>query len=62
MGQVAEQSLPSLVRTLLMWHEAQMANLNYLKMQNQQQIDLNPSNASSKTALKTKQHLIQAKM
>ena len=46
MGQVAEQSLPSLVRTLLMWHEAQMSNLNYLKMQNQHQTDLNQLNAS----------------
>ncbi|RNA38647.1 furry isoform X3, partial [Brachionus plicatilis] len=62
MAQVAEKSLPSLVRTLLMWHEAQISNLTYLKQQNQQQNDSNPLNSSSKAALKTKQHLMQAKM
>lgn len=59
MGQVAEKSLPSLIRTLLMWHEAQISNLNYLKQQNQQQTDSNVLNSTSKAALKTKQ---QAKM
>ncbi|CAF0877343.1 unnamed protein product [Brachionus calyciflorus] len=62
MSQVAEQSLPSLVRTLLMWHEAQISNLNFLKLQNQQLIEANGLNPSSKVALKTKQHLIQVKM
>lgn len=62
MSQVAEKSLPSLVRTLLLWHEAQISNLTYIKLQNQHITDTNSLNSSSKSALKTKQHLIQAKM
>lgn len=64
MGQVAEQCLPSLIRTLLIWHESQLANLNYLKIQNQQQTEYNAFSISapSKIALKAKQHLMQAKM
>lgn len=78
MGQVAEQSLPSLVRSLLIWHECQLANLAYLKQQNQiqqqqQQLELfnNPPTTgsfsssgsnASKITLKAKQHMLQAKM
>lgn len=38
MGQVAEHSLPSLVRALLVWHESQMHNLAYLRQNSQQQL------------------------
>ena len=63
MGSVAEQSLPSLTRTLLIWHELQLTNLNYLKQQ-QQHSDFNAFSltANSKIALKSKQLLNQAKM
>lgn len=64
MSQVAEHSLPSLIRTLLIWHESQLANLSYLKQLNQQQNDVTPSSSSapSKITLKVKQHLLHAKM
>jgi len=76
MGQVAEHSLPSLVRSLLIWHECQLANLAYMKqqqqIQQQQQFELlngpmagsssSSSNVSSKITLKAKQHLLQAKL
>jgi hypothetical protein len=39
MGQVAEHSLPSLTRTLLIWHEAQLANLAHMRHQQQLQFD-----------------------
>lgn len=68
MGQVAEHSLPSLIRALLIWHESQMKNLLYLKQlhlqqQSQQQAELSSlGNASAKITLKAKQHLLQAKL
>lgn len=78
MGQVGEQSLPSLVRSLLIWHECQLANLAYLKQQHliqqqQQQLELlgsapvagsssSSSSNASKITLKAKQHLLQAKL
>lgn len=69
MGQVAEHSLPSLIRALLIWHESQLKNLVYLKQlylqqQTQQQSELtgNLVNASTKITLKAKQHLLQAKL
>lgn len=72
MGHVAEQSLPSLLRSLLIWHESQIHNLNYLKQQQQHnllhqqqqqiQTDSNLNWSSSKVNVKAKQHLLQAKM
>jgi hypothetical protein len=67
MGNVAEHCLPSLARSLLIWHESQMANLAYLKQlsQQQQQQELNAAyalNASTKVTLKARQHLLQAKL
>ena len=66
MGNVAEQCLPSLTRTLLVWHESQLSNLNFLKQQ-QQQLQSDASSfstmANTKTNLKSKQQLLtQAKM
>jgi hypothetical protein len=65
MGQVAEQCLPSLVRTLLMWHESQLSNLNYIKklqeVTSANNIN-NPSTASTKISMKARQLLIQAKL
>jgi hypothetical protein len=49
MGQVAEHSLPSLTRTLLIWHESQLANLNYLKQQQQLQFEANLNTTASST-------------
>ena len=67
MGNVAEQCLPSLTRTLLVWHESQLSNLNFLKQQQQQQLQSDASSfstmANTKTNLKSKQQLLtQAKM
>lgn len=67
MGQLAEKCLPSLVRSLLIWYESQMSNLNYLKQQQQlvykQYIEAaQSSNASTKTILKVKQQLLQQKL
>ena len=66
MGNVAEQCLPSLTRTLLVWHESQLSNLNFLKQQ-QPQLQSDASSfstmANTKTNLKSKQQLLtQAKM
>ena len=70
MGQVAEHSLPSLTRTLLIWHESQLANLNYLKQQQQIQFEANLNTAATtgsnnKSNLASKfnnQRLMQAKL
>lgn len=65
MGNVAEQCLPSLTRTLLVWHESQISNLNFLKQQQQLQSDTSSFStmANTKTNLKSKQQLLtQAKM
>jgi hypothetical protein len=68
MGAVAEQCLPSLLRTLLIWFESQLNNLNYLKQQQQiiqkQQADAaQTANTNSKVNLKVKQQqLLQAKL
>jgi hypothetical protein len=65
MGNVAEQCLPSLLRSLLIWHEAQFSNLNYLKQHlnqvHKQQADAIQA-SNSKLTLKLKQQLIQAKL
>jgi len=63
MGSVAEQCLPSLTRSLLIWHESQMSNLNYLKQQAQHaEFSAFSLTATSKITLKTKQLANQAKL
>ena len=63
MGSVAEQCLPSLTRSLLIWHESQMSNLNYLKQQAQHaEFSTFSLTATSKITLKTKQLANQAKL
>ena len=67
MGQVAEHCLPSLTRSLLMWHEHQLNNLNYLRQQqmllHKQQVDAaQVANTNSKVILKIRQQLMQVKL
>ena len=63
MGSVAEQSLPSLTRALLIWHESQLLNLNYLKQQAQHsEFNGFTLTATTKITNKTKQLVNQAKM
>ena len=67
MGQVAEHCLPSLTRSLLMWHEHQLNNLNYLRQQqmllHKQQVDAAQlANTNSKVILKIRQQLMQVKL
>ena len=65
LGQVAEQCLPSLLHTLLLWHEAQMTNLAYLRQQQQiqQQQQINAELAANpKATVKDKKLLVQAKL
>lgn len=66
MGHVAEHCLPSLVRTLLIWHDSQISNLNFLKIEQlnlyKQNIEAaQASGSSSKTITKVKQQLILKK-
>jgi hypothetical protein len=63
LGNVAEQCLPSLVRFLIKWHDAQMQNLNHFKQIHQTQQSEQASQLSSlKIPQKAKQQqLIQAK-
>ena len=60
---MAEQCLPSLVRFLIKWHDAQMQNLNHFKQIQQTQHSEQASQLSSlKIPQKAKQQqLIQAK-
>jgi len=60
MGNLAEKCLPSLTRTLLVWYETQVANLNYLKQQSQ--VDLNQTLSNSKLLSKAKSQQMQAKL
>jgi hypothetical protein len=60
MGNLAEKCLPSLTRTLLVWYETQVANLNYLKQQSQ--VDINLTQSNSKLLSKAKSQQMQAKM
>ena len=61
MGHVAEQSLPSLIRALLVWHESQIANITYLKRQ-QQQNELTSFSTTAKINPKARQQIQQAKL
>lgn len=62
-GNVAEQCLPSIVRFLIKWYEAQIQNLNHIKqVQQQQQTEQANQTSSSKIPYKAKQQqIIQAK-
>jgi hypothetical protein len=63
MNSVAEQCLPSLTRTLLIWHESQMSNLSYLKQQMpHSEFNAFSLTATTKITLKTKQLVNQAKI
>ena len=63
LGQVAEQCLPSLTHTLLVWHEAQLTNLAFLKQtQAQSQADQLGPVANLKVTLKDKKLQFQAKL
>jgi hypothetical protein len=66
LGQVAEQCLPSLTHTLLVWHDAQLANLIFLKQTQaqhaQSQADQLGPSANLKVTLKDKKLQFQAKL
>lgn len=50
LGNVAEQCLPSLVRFLLKWYDAQLLNLNFLKQQHMQQQMMQQNESTSQSA------------